>query len=343
MLHRIPVDHACLKSALDALLVNSRARPCGIYFVLAILLATILGRPTCAQSPSPTIDPAVLPASANRHVPRGAAQSQSVRFGRRPPQVGDRIEQAFSHEMQLTTKWRQGQEFVNTTSVSAKNSQRRVVSTALVHEGRTQAVLVRYLDAANERSSSEQQPADTPQTPLPVVGKTYRCQRDVHKLVITDELGNVPPPEELEIVNADMESVGRPSPLAEFLGGRTVAVGESISLPLDLADRLLGLQDKFGKLTRFDLALREVRAEDGAQCAVFQANIEAASNDSSQMRLFLNGPLVVQIDTCRAVQTALSGPIAMSESRGSYSASFQLISTGKLSMTIASTYRDAAR
>jgi hypothetical protein len=226
--------------------IASRRRWLSFRLTAALLLVAMLGRSTNAQTISLKVDPAVRPASANRAALRPAAQAQSVRFARRPPQVGDQIEQTFAHEMQLTTRWRQGNEFVNTTSVSAKNIQRRVVSTVLVNEGRTQAVLVRYLEAASERSSSEQQAEGSPRTTSPVVGKKYRCQRDGDKLVITDELGNVPPMDELEIVNADMESVGRPSPLAEFLGGRTVAVGESISLPLELADRVLGLQDKFG-------------------------------------------------------------------------------------------------
>jgi hypothetical protein len=204
-------------------------------------------------------------------------------------------------------------------------------------------VLVRYLEAANQQSAGETFTAEQPPISSPVLGKSYRCQRDGEKLIVTDEAGKVPPPAELEIVLSDLEGVGRQSPLAEFLTGRTVAVGETVSPPLDLADRLLGLRDQFGKLTRFDLTLREVRTEEGVQCAVFQASIEAASRDSSQLHLQVAGPLVVQIDSCRAVRTNLAGPIAMSESRGSHSAAFQLISTGKLSMNIASTYRDAVR
>jgi hypothetical protein len=79
------------------------------------------------------------------------------------------------------------------------------------------------------------------------------------------------------------------------------------------------------------------------ECAVFLARVEAASSDSSQMRLQVEGPLVLQLDTCRAVRVDLSGPIGMSETRGSYSTAYQMIGTGQLKMRIASTYRDAAR
>jgi len=138
-----------------------------------------------------------------------------------------------------------------------------------------------------------------------------------------------------------MEMVGRPNPLAQFLAGRTVAVGDTISLPKEIANSVFNLSDKFGEVARFDLKLQKLSA-DGAT-AVFLARVEAASNDASQMRLDVEGPIVVDIGSCRAVQTSLAGPIGMSETRGSYSTSYQVLGTGRLQMNIASAYRDARR
>jgi hypothetical protein len=61
------------------------------------------------------------------------------------------------------------------------------------------------------------------------------------------------------------------------------------------------------------------------------------------MRLQVEGPLVVQIDTCRAVRTELSGPIALSETRGTYSTISHLFGTGRMNMRITSTYGAAQR
>ena len=47
--------------------------------------------------------------------------------------------------------------------------------------------------------------------------------------------------------------------------------------------------------------------------AVFQANVDAASNNRTQMRLEVEGPLVVDVATCRAQRISLLGPIGMSE------------------------------
>ncbi|MEX2316947.1 MAG: hypothetical protein WD669_07335 [Pirellulales bacterium] len=300
------------------------------------------------QSPPPTVDPSARPASLNRTAPRA---QQSVRFARRPAQVGDRVEQTVSRVMRLTTSWRQGDKIVETSTRTMRGHKQRHVTTTRTDKGSSQAVLVRYGDATKRVAPGASPQAESPQnapppaetatvTNEPVALKTYRCWREGEKLIVTDEAGHTPPPAEVEIVAADMEAVGRPNPFADFLAGRTVAVGEKLALPLDVAERLFGFGDRFGQLTRFDLTLREIRTEDGAACAVFQVSLEAASHDASQMRLLVDGPLVVQIGTCRAVRSHLTGPLAMSESRQSYGVAYQLISTGKISMSISSSYRD---
>jgi hypothetical protein len=294
-----------------------------------------------AAFPQVVTDGQVRAATLNRPNDRGP--NETVRFARRPPQIGDVIEQSIAQEMRLTTVQRQGNQVADTSTAEVRNHQRRIVTTTRVEKGRTIAVQVKYVEAGKQATEGES-PAASPQFATEAVaGKSYRCQRAGEKLVVTDEQGHVPPPVELERVAGDMEAIGRANPLAEYLNGRTVAVGETLQIPLEVADRLLDLRPDFGKLSRFELTLREVRDEGGVRCAVFQAMLEAVSRDSSQMHLQIAGPMVVQVDSCRAVSSNLSGPIAMSESRGSYSAAYQLISTGKLSLSLASLYRDAVR
>jgi hypothetical protein len=140
-----------------------------------------------------------------------------------------------------------------------------------------------------------------------------------------------------------MEMVGRANPLASFLAGRSAAIGETLELPQEAAERLFNLGERFGSVTRFDLTLRDVVVDGGTPCAVFLARVEAASTGSAQMRLQVEGPLVVQVDTCRAVRVELSGPIGFSESRGSYSTAHQLIGTGQLSMVTECVYGAATQ
>ena len=60
-----------------------------------------------------------------------------------------------------------------------------------------------------------------------------------------------------------MQMVGRPNPLAQFLAGRTIAVGEKIELPSAVASQIFNLGDKFGKVSRFTLTLKKVQTEGG--------------------------------------------------------------------------------
>ena len=298
-----------------------------------------------AQSPTPSPSPAQQASFRDSAIQSGAS---TVHFARQAARVGDEVEQSVSLEMRLTTLVRQQNQVLDQTKTTMRVMQRRAVTTTEVEAGRITAVAVRYLEATKQLTASGNAAASEPSPPTaqPVQGKAYRCRReagDGGRLVITDEQGQTPPAEEHEIVAQNMEMIGRNNPLADFLAGQSIAVGQTIALPKDVAERLFNLGERFGEVQRFDLTLEEASVEEGTPCALFRAHVEAASNDSSQMRMEVAGPLVVQVDTCRSVRTSLSGPIGMSETRGSYSVARQLIGTGQLNMSIASRYRDTAR
>lgn len=272
---------------------------------------------------------------------------RSIRFARRPPQIGDQIEQSLALELRLGTTVRQGDQLTDETASAMRREQRRLVTTSEVQGDRATAVRVRYV-SAHTKTASGRHKSDLDDLPMatarqPVEGKVYDCRRDGEQLVITDSEGNIPPLEEFRIVSESMEALGRPNPLAEFLVGRTVTVGGQVEVPRDVAERLLGLGDQLGQVTRFVLTLDDVRSLDGTPCAVFNASIEAASSDSSQMRMQLTGPLVIQVATCRAVQADFLGPIGMVETRGSLNHTCQIAATGRMVVRIASTYRDVQR
>jgi hypothetical protein len=110
-----------------------------------------------------------------------------------------------------------------------------------------------------------------------------------------------------------------------------------------VADKVFNLGEQFGAVTKFTLKLEDVQEADHGKLATFTAHVEAASSNASQMRLELDGPLEVEANTCRAAKVDLTGPIAMSETRGSYSTSYQVIGTGQLKVSARSTYRDGPR
>jgi hypothetical protein len=303
------------------------------------------------QQPQPSSASSVEAASFNRP-PREAAR-QTVHFARRAARVGDEVEQTVSMEMRLATAMRRGSELAERNHTAIRSRNQRTMTTTEVEAGRAVAVRLQYAAATKTFATAEDGDAksiangldDTPPTTQPVAEKTYFCSRepgDDGRLVITDVAGSIPPMEEYEIVAQHMDMVGRANPLAKFLAGRTIAVGETVEVPKQVADEIFNLGERFGEVTQFELTLTNTKSHDGIECAVFLARVEAASSDSSQMRLQVDGPIVIQAGTCRAVQVDLSGPIGMSETRGSYSTAYQMIGTGQLKMSTACTYRDAA-
>ncbi len=348
-----------------------------VQMLAALIITAILPATVVAQSPASPNTPAaprrtaqlpttkwtrvpdVQQTSFDREKPLSEATSQTVTFGQQPLHVGDQSEQTATVEMRMKLIMRRENELLGSHQSTVRTSQHRIVTTTAVEGDRALAVAVRYPEATKRIVAAEApaaaaadgtSTADTaaPYQPVaqPVQGKTYLCRRepgDSGKLIVTDETGNTPPKEELDIVAPQMETVGRPNPLVQFLAGRTVSVGQQLDVPRDLASRIFNLGDKFGEITRFTLTLKSIRHDTGADYASFIANVEATSHDASQMRLEVEGPLTVQVDSCRATDICLVGPIGLSETRGSYSTACQVIGTGHLQLNIASAFHEPPR
>lgn len=344
----------------------------------ALFISAILPVAVCAQSPAAARDTSAAPrrtaqvpatkwtrvadvqqTSFDREKTVAEADAESVTFGQQPLHVGDQSEQTVMVEMRMKLIMRRENELLGSHQSTVRTSQHRVVTTNAVEGDRVTAVAVRYPEAAKQVVAAEAPTApaaDGTSTtdataqyqPItqPVQGKTYLCRRepgDNGKLIVTDETGNPPPKEELDIVAPQMETVGRPNPLVQFLAGRTVRVGQQLDVPRDLASRIFNLGDKFGEISRFTLTLKSIRHDAGADYASFVANVEATSHDASQMRLEVEGPLTVQVDSCRATEIGLVGPIGLSETRGSYSTACQVIGTGRLQLNIASAFHESTQ
>jgi hypothetical protein len=289
--------------------------------ICALLLGTASGI-AAEQAPSPPATPAKYETSSSR---------TTVTFGRRAPQVGDQVEQNVEVELALRTLTRQGTKVLERGEQRLTRTQRRVITADRIESGRTQAAHVKFLTA-------QRQIDDEPKTNEPVVGKTYHCQRDGERLVVNTADGKLPPLDEFQLVTPCMEMLGRVNPLTDFLAERSIAVGEKVTLPEEIAGELLGADDEFGKAERFEMTLVKCEKVDGRECAVFQAEIEASGSGTSQMRLLVTGPLVIEVPTCRAVSADFKGPIGMSEVQGTFGARYQVDATGTLRVAVSSKY-----
>jgi hypothetical protein len=320
---------------------------------IVAMLALLRGGTDVLAQPMPVDAPPTVRRTSFDQIGRSPAP-QAVRFGRHSAHVGDQVEQTVETQMRLATSLRQGNQLIAKEKAMMRGEQHRIITTTSVDATRATAVAVHYLKAVKMVSQSTGALPNGPNasvdegSPLsqPVERKTYHCRRQGGEdgtLIITDSQGIVPPRAEYEIVAENMDAVGRANPLADFLANRSIHVGDTLELPQEAADRLFNLGAQFGSVNRFELTLQKTHVADGAACAVFKARIEAASSDSSQMRLQVEGPLVVQIDTCRAVRAEFSGPLALSESRGTYSTAHQVIGTGNLSVRVVTVYVSSPR
>ena len=282
-------------------------------------LAVILPATDALASPPPG-DVAV--ASFSRQAER------AIEFSRSPARLGERIEQTVAVELALKTRSRQGAEVLEEASAQIRRSRKRLIVTAELTRGAASAVYVTYLQ-------SQQTNNDGPVEKDPIAGKTYFCRRLGENLQVLTHRGEVPPAEEFQLVSENMETLGRENPLAAYLAGKRLVVGERVTLPPEVAKRLLGLDHQLGEVTRFELKLSAVERRQGRPCGVFQADIEAQRTDASQMRLLIAGPMVIQAASCQAVSSDLSGPIGMSHSAPDPRGRVQIDSTGRLSLTVA--------
>ena len=267
-----------------------------------------------------------------------ASAAETVTFGTRPAQPGDTAEQRVDVDMQMTATARRGEEILEQSESQIGRQQvRRVVATEIA-DGHVVAADVSFKSAT--RTAADGLYAE------PVAGKTYRCRREGDELRVTTPQGELPPMAEYEIVSLAMRTLGTPSPLAELLGGRTVAVGEQIDVPGATASKLFGLDPKMGDVRRFTLKLAgvetlQITPDERQQVAEFDAEIEAHSAGSDQMRMIVTGAFRLDAATCRVVAADLTGPIALGGVRGGLTAGYQLSGAGKMRLALAVQYRDA--
>lgn len=262
------------------------------------------------------------------------AAAESATFGRRPTVVGDAIEQTLRVEMRLHTTSRQGAEVVDEASSEVDRSQRRRVTASRTRAGRVSGATVQFFEATSTHNGES--------TTDVVAGKSYQCERgEDDKLTVLTDKGLMPSMEEYALVARAMETLGAASPLAEYLAGKTVEVGERLDLPAELAQRALGFDKQFGTVDRFLLELQELHEVDGRRVARFGATIEASGAGTGQMGLVIEGVFEIEEPTCRVVAADLTGPIAVSGLRGVGVVAHQMDGRGRMRMQLAARFRDA--
>ncbi len=279
---------------------------------------------------------------------------ESCRFRYRPPQVGEEAQQTVESNLQLTVSMQMSGQVIDSFDQQVERKHSRHLTVLRCDEERILLAKVSY-QASQLTTTTKGEPA--PVVEQPIVGKTYLIARPEKdgELSITYEDGTTPPEQELAVVRANVDGIGRPNQLGQYFHGRTVKIGQVLQLPNELANEVMGLRDAVGKVTRFEMRLvgrRQIERgqnDDGTtakppiECAVIEIAIDAGQPEKEGMKLQVRGEVVMEIDTCRTHAAKFGGPVAVTELRGPPGHQFTVAGHGKMNVAIRSDHADVHR
>ncbi len=282
-------------------------------------------------------EPDVRPATYTRPVavPLGAAT-----FGQSLTQVGDRVSQDVHVELNLKTTILQADQLASAETTTVRRRQLRFLEVVAIDEGRMRRAHVSFPKSRLQSPENENAAEEIAQA---IESKSYFVTRDGDRLLVTDAEGAIPPLEEFKLVVSSVQALGLPSPLAKFLVGRTVQLGEQLRMPDTIAREILGHDDQLGTIRSFELKLTELIIIDGQLCAVFAATIDAAGDENFPVEMKVQGVVTIQTATCRTIRAELTGPLTMSATERTAQGSFQVTADGNMRMVIESKYGHAPK
>jgi hypothetical protein len=266
----------------------------------------------------------------------GADAAEMVRFQRGSARVGDVVRQALECELQAEVVISQAGQTIDSSRQGLQRRQDRLLEILQLDGPRTSRGRIRYPVAAKTATLEGHDPQSIDE---PIAGKTYLVSRGGdNELRITDPAGQPPPPEELALLEAGLQGFGLPNPLADFLDGRQLRVGQTVELPAEVAAELLGIAPSVGEVQRFSMRLTGTRQVDEVRCAIFQTLLRTAQQEDMNVTLLMRGQLTIQVSTCRTVEMTMEGPVAISEARGPAQGRFLVSTQGTLHVAVQTRY-----
>ncbi len=263
----------------------------------------------------------------------GASAADQAQFNYRVPQVGQYGVHDVKYELALDVSLRQAEQVITSDKQQLVRNQTRQITVLKVAGDRVTQIRVHYPKARATITRGKESGNGQTQ---PIEGKSYVVERSENNLVITSEDGSEVPEEQRSLVAASMESVGRPNPLGKFLHGKTVAVGQSLVLPNELAVDLLGLRETGGEAQKVELTLRAVRQEPDRRVADFAMLVVLKPDATTAMDI--KGDLQLDVATCQVVAANFVGPVAIQETYGPKGHTFQMRSDGTMNVAMKSHY-----
>lgn len=259
----------------------------------------------------------------------------AVTFSQQPARVGDRAAQTVGVELVINTSITQAGQQAHSGKNTMKRRQQRFVEVLEVVDGRVRRAHVSYPLSRLTTSENDEFGDETAQ---PVEKKSYFVTRAGEQLLVTETEGAIPSQAEFEIVVTGLQNLGRPNPLIKYLLGKTMHVGDRITLPREIAEQLMGFGGEFGRVEKFELQLKSLKDIEGQPCAIFAATIEAVGGVANPIRIHAFGEVAIQTETCRTVSAEISGPLTLSVAEHTPQGSFQYKAQGTMRLAVKSMY-----
>jgi len=260
--------------------------------------------------------------------------TKGCHFVYRAAVVGERIAQQVVIHSDVQSTISQSDQVVSSEERRVRTEQLREIT--VLEADRQKSVMVQ-LTYRQARIIDSTQPDAIRTRPQAVANKSYIASRRRDELIVTYPDGTLPPRKELDIVEANMRSVGKPNPLALFLRDRTVQVGERMELPPELARELFGEKSAAESAQRITLDLQSLQTFDGAQFAVLE--ITMVTDDGEPQ----TGTLVVETSSCRTRSINLNTIVDTEVRRGPDGHTFLVTNRGTAHVSVQATYRVATR
>jgi hypothetical protein len=262
--------------------------------------------------------------------------AEALAFRYRASRPGDRAQHRYESALELETSILQAGQTASQRTESIRRRQSYHV--ALLAPGPAESTRAKIVFQSAHEDRRETDSAAVESSSLPVDGRTYLACRIDQRLAVYDTRGQAAPPEEAQWVERTLRSLGQRNPLGAFLDGRRLSVGQRLTLPVELARELWDFGDELGAADHCELVLRDVVQRPMGPCGRFDLVVRAAHDGG---RLDLEGQLVVQASTCRALESSLRGSFASRSRRGPAGWEFSLERSGQIEVSIRAEPEDA--
>lgn len=260
----------------------------------------------------------------------GLLGQEVVEFRNRPAEIQDQVTQSIECHLNAERAIRQHKQVIDKSKQQFRRDQVRTVRVLQVSNGNATQALIQYEKSSTKIAVENGRVVEANQ---PVAGKTYLVERKQQELIIRSEKGLAVSEEEDQILRTQLQTFGLPNPLAQFLNGKRIRIGQSVDVPEEVARELLGLTGNNGKTDKLALRLSGMRSVSGTNCAVFETLLKSHSDESS-ISLLMKGELLIDPATCHTKTIELEGPVAISELRGPPEGRFMVSTNGSLKVAV---------